>query len=186
MNKKLIIFLDLIATALSVVILLRFVDTDAPVSHSTAPPKNCVADKAAAGPSAVNKDGEAIPSCADLDAVNQSYLKEIRPIFEAKCLMCHGIVKKIPLYSIVPPASWLVQSDMTEAKQHLNMSFDFPFPGKDVDVPQDGLEDLIDVINDNSMPPIYYKAMHWKSGLSQEERQKILAWAKGGLKDLND
>ncbi len=184
--KKKLLLLDLISTAIAIVVILRFVDTDAPISRANPPTRNCVATKAPVGQAATNKDGEPIPSCAELDTINQAYLKEIRPIFEAKCLMCHGNVKKIPLYSKVWPVSWLVRSDVIEAKQHHDMSFDFPFQGKDIDVPQDGLEDLVDVINENSMPPIYYKVMHWKSGLTPEERQKILQWAKAGLKDMND
>jgi len=164
----------------------RFISYELPPPKLNPPPKHCIAKQTPHSLPSTSSDGEPLETCSDLDAINQVYVREIKPIFEAKCLMCHGVVSRMPLYARIPPASWLIRSDIREAKEHSDMSYDFPFVGKEVDVPQDGLEDLVDVLQQNSMPPLQYKLMHWKSGLSREERDSILKWAKASLKRLND
>jgi len=185
MKKKWII-VDLFTTLISLAIVFRFVSVDAPRSDAKAPPRNCLAANSPQSRPSAGANGEPVASCEDLDAIQAAYVKDIRPIFETKCLMCHGNVEKMPLYSKIPPFSWLIRSDIEEAKEHHDMSFDFPFTGKKYDVPQDGLEDLVDVVQENSMPPPIYLAAHWKSRLSREESQKILKWANDSLKALND
>jgi len=184
--KKKWIFIDLLLTMAALGLVFRFVSVDAPRSNAKPPPRKCVSTNSPQSQPSKTADGEPLASCEDLDAIQAIYEKEIRPIFEAKCLMCHGNVDKMPLYSKIPPFSWLVQSDIEEAKEHHDMSFGFPFTGKKYDVPQDGLEDLIDDVQENSMPPPIYLVAHWKSRLTPEESKKILKWANDGLKALND
>lgn len=181
--KKTILTLLLLLAATTLV--LRFIEVEMPPSPPKKPPaKKCLAGEAAQP--GTDAEGEPLATCAELDAINQAYLRDIKPIFAAKCLMCHGVVRRMPLYAKVPPSSWLVRYDIRHAQGHLDMSFDFPFVGKPTDVPQDGLEEVIEVVQENSMPPFIYKIMHWHSGLSAEESKKILDWANAGLKTLND
>ena len=181
--KKLI--LPLLLLAIIATLFLRFIEVDVAAPAKTPPPKNCLE---AADPSgkAVDPNGEPLATCAELEAINQAYQKDVKPIFAAKCLMCHGTVNKMPLYSKVPPISFLVNHDIEEAQEHADMTFDFPFSGKHIKAPQEGLEDLIEVVQENDMPPFIYKTMHWKSGLSPEESKIILEWARAGLKTLHD
>lgn len=181
MKKGILFFLLLLA---AVTLVLRFIEVEVPAPAKTPPPKKCLAGEAAQP--GTDAQGEPLATCAELDAINQAYLRDIKPIFAAKCLMCHGVVAKMPLYAKVPPSSWLVRYDIKEAQEHLDMSFDFPFVGKPTDVPQDGLEEVIEVVQEASMPPFIYKIMHWHSGLTPEESKKILDWANAGLKILND
>lgn len=179
MIKKIFVILLLFGAVTAV---LRFIETD-----FTVPPKNPPAKKCLSGPAPGTDDnGEPLATCTELETINQAYLQDIKPIFAAKCLMCHGVVTRMPLYAKVPPSSFLVKHDIEEAREHLDMSFDFPFVGKPTDVPQDSLEEIIEVVQEGSMPPFIYKIMHWHSGLSVEESKKILDWANAGLKTLND
>jgi hypothetical protein len=90
--------------------------------------------------------------------------------------MCHGTVDKVPLYSIIPPASFLVKDDQEEAKENLDMTFDYPFKGSDDDPEEKVLHHLKRTIEKNEMPPLIYKVMHWKSGLTVDEKKVILEW----------
>ena len=165
---------------------LRFIPIEVDAPRKVPPARICRAAGAAETLPATTSDGEPLADCAELDAINQAYLRDIKPIFAAKCLMCHGAVPKMPLYAKVPPSSWLVSHDIEEAQSHIDMTFDFPFDGHHVDVPQEALEEIIEVVDEASMPPFVYKIMHWHSGLTVEEAKKILAWANAGLKTLND
>lgn len=121
-------------------------------------------------------------SCTTLKNINDQYLQTVKPIFEAKCLMCHGQAERLPLYALVPPASLLLKRDMREAKKHMNMTDDFPFEGHGSAV--DDLEAIQKVVETNSMPPWQYKLMHWRSSPTNRERQAILGWVQESQRKL--
>ncbi len=118
-----------------------------------------------------------------LKGINSSYLKNIKPIFQSKCLDCHGNVESLPWYSNLPGAKQLIRDDISEAKEHMDMSNDFPFSGHGT--PQNDLEALERSINENSMPPLRYKVMHWDSGLESDEKSVIKAWIKKSIHLIN-
>lgn len=169
MKKILIIVLFLLA----VILVLRFVEVDAPQDMDPAPALVC------------RNPGDApnanVPTCEALKAVGAAYEKNVLPIFAAKCLMCHGVVAKIPLYAELPPTSFLVEHDIEEAKEHVDMSFGFPFYGKDAKTPMEALTEVAEVVRENEMPPTIYKIMHWHSSLTTEEKKTILTWANEGM-----
>lgn len=118
-------------------------------------------------------------TCQDLAEIKVNYQSEIQPIFEQKCLMCHGVATRLPLYAKLPPAIWLINHDRKEAKEELNMSWGFPFRGELGERSQTkALEEIAEVVEENSMPPWVYRIMHWKSSLTEEEKAKILNWVK--------
>ena len=43
-------------------------------------------------------------------------------IIERSCQNCHSEKTQWPWYSYVPPASWLVESDVHDARRHMNLS----------------------------------------------------------------
>ena len=171
--KKILIVLVLFAGLLAA---LRFIEVQAPPDNRQAPTPSCREPNAA--PDA------RVPSCEALKTIAAVYEKDILPIFAAKCLMCHGVVAKVPLYAKVPPSSLLVRHDIEEAKEHMDMSFGFPFQGKDAKTPSEALSEIAEVVRDNEMPPAIYKIMHWHSSLSPEEARIILAWTNAGLGSL--
>lgn len=172
MKKLFVVLFLLIAAGL----VLRFIEVQAPPDTRSAPALVC------------RNPGDApnanVPTCDALKAVGAAYEKNILPIFAAKCLMCHGVVPKFPLYAKVPPSSWLVRHDMEEAKEHMDMSFGFPFHGKDAKTPMEALTEIAEVVRENEMPPLVYKIMHWHSSLSDEEKKIILSWTNQGMGQL--
>ncbi len=177
--KKTLFLLLLLASAY--ILVTRFTYYDNPQRAGSPDPYPCTQD--ASTPANVEKDQY---PCSVLEALNQSYKKEIEPIFEAKCLMCHGMPKQLPLYAKLPLSKALVDHDMREAVEDINMTWGFPFrTEKGVD---HGLEEIKEVIEEGSMPPLVYKVMHWKSGLTHEEKTKILSWvgqARAALRGHN-
>lgn len=137
--------------------------------------------------SLVDKDGFTIvtskPKCSDLRKIQDSYLKLVKPIMKEKCLMCHGNVETFPLYAKVPPVSWLVSHDIMEAKELMDMSYDYPFQGHGT--LKDDLVAIQKVVNENEMPPVKYLLMHWQSSLNKNERKILLEWVRESLDILN-
>tara|TARA_R110000868_G_scaffold32343_4_gene117672 strand:- start:6731 stop:7198 length:468 start_codon:yes stop_codon:yes gene_type:complete len=114
------------------------------------------------------------PSEVVLEQINAIYEKEIQPIFQSKCLNCHGQIESLPWYSIIPGVSHLIERDIREAQKAMNMKDGFPFKGHGS--VKDDLTALRRVVDKKSMPPLQYKLLHWKSSLSDNEAVVIKTW----------
>ena len=117
------------------------------------------------------------------ESINSSYMKIVKPIFEAKCLACHSSQTVPPWYSNIPGVKSLIEYDRKEAQEHLEMSQGFPFGGHGD--PLSDLQAIADSVKQNSMPPLRYKLINWFSGLSSKERDLILRWASESHSLLN-
>lgn len=180
MKRKWLLFLLVVAVAL----VLRFLNYTYPRHDLEASEVRCLHK----GTPLVDKDGFQIvnpgPSCEALQIIKQEYLRNLKPIFEQKCLMCHADSsgQTHPLYVVVPPVSWLVAKDLREAKKHMDMTSDFPFQGHGS--PKDDLKAIGKVIENGSMPPLKYKFLHWQSGLTAQEKKTVLEWVQNSLDQL--
>ena len=120
---------------------------------------------------------------ARFEPINESYQKDVKPIFVRSCFNCHSQSPELPWYHVLPVAKGLIEDDMKEAKEHLDFSRGFPFQGHGA--PKEDLEAIADAVRDNSMPPFRYRFMHWHSSLSPDEKAAVLAWVEKSLKILN-
>ena len=119
-----------------------------------------------------------------MSKINSAYLKTVKPVFLKKCFDCHSTKTTYPWYHSLPVVKWLIADDIKEAKKHMDMSSDFPFRGHGN--PLDDLNALAEAIDQNSMPPIRYKALHWNSSLNGQERELIRIWIKESQELLKD
>ena len=123
------------------------------------------------------------PSKETLEKINGNYRANIKKIFEGKCLSCHGVPDSLPWYYSLPGVKQLMDSDMEEAKKHMDMSNDFPFGGHGS--PTDDLSALSKTIKNDDMPPLKYRVMHWDSKLTKAEIQAVDKWIEESQKRLN-
>ncbi|MBX3022759.1 MAG: heme-binding domain-containing protein [Bdellovibrionales bacterium] len=117
-----------------------------------------------------------------LKAINDSYIKDVKPIFQKSCFNCHSSNTTYPWYSSLPLAKQLIKSDLTEAKEHLDMSHDFPFEGHGN--PKEDLEAIGKSVKEGSMPPLRYRVMHPGSALSETDRSTVQTWIFQSLEKL--
>lgn len=118
-----------------------------------------------------------------LTQVNESYVRDVKPIFSKKCMDCHSDQTRFPWYSSIPGAKQLIRRDIKEAKEHMDMSRDFPFAGHGE--PVEDLNAIQETVVNDSMPPFRYKIMHWGSGLTEAEKKTVRDWIEKGLKILS-
>ena len=114
--------------------------------------------------------------------INESYVASVKPVFKKSCFDCHSSSTNYPWYSKVPGAKHLIESDISEAKEHLDMSGDFPFKGHSA--PKGDLEAIRDAVTEKTMPPLRYRIMHWDSALGENERATVLKWVEESLAKL--
>lgn len=126
----------------------------------------------------LNEDQKAI-----LQIINERYFKTVRPIFEAKCFACHATTNEpLPWYSKMPFVKGMIQKDVSEAKEHMDMTKDFPFSGHGTPI-----EDLVTIrtsIEKGEMPPARYWMIHWQSRVTENELSAIREWTQFGEAEL--
>lgn len=115
--------------------------------------------------------------------IDSSYSRSVRPIFQRSCFACHSASVSAPWYAEIPIAKQLITSDMTEAKEHLELSQGFPFGGHGS--PAEDLEAIQKSVQDGTMPTKLYRLMHPSSKLSDEEKKQVIEWANDGLKRIS-
>jgi hypothetical protein len=119
----------------------------------------------------------------ELIKINERYLKSVKPIFQKSCFDCHSSNTRYPWYSNLSGVKQLIQTDIREAKDHLDMSQDFPFSGHAS--PLADLKAIDKAIRNSDMPPFRYRLMHPGSRLSEQDRNAVSEWVKTSLEVLN-
>lgn len=90
------------------------------------------------------------------------------------CLDCHSNETVWPWYSYVAPASWLVNHDVMEGREHLNFS-EWTAESRDVN-------EIIGVIEDGEMPPAIYLPLNPSARLTDAEKQQLITGLKNSLR----
>ncbi|RZA21842.1 MAG: hypothetical protein EOP10_16165, partial [Proteobacteria bacterium] len=65
-----------------------------------------------------------------MQTMHDDYVAKIEPIFRRKCFDCHSDRTKYPWYSKIPGVRQWIDSDIREAREHIDMSGGFPFTSK--------------------------------------------------------
>lgn len=118
-----------------------------------------------------------------LAVVRAAYVKNVEPMFQAKCAHCHVADPDYPWYVVIPGLGSVMRHHNEEGREDLDFTDGFPFKGKGGLAKQlDEIEE--EVLFEREMPPLYYKITHPTSGLSDAEESKLKAWlalARGEL-----
>ena len=106
--------------------------------------------------------------------IQRSYQAKIQPIFEKKCLQCHGGNPMLPWYYSLPGVRQLMDRDLQESKEHLDFSKGYPFishasPTEDMDAIRESVEK-------GTMPPFLYRLAHPWHRLTQKEVRTVVDW----------
>ncbi len=117
----------------------------------------------------------------------QQYPKEnpaadaIRPILEKKCLSCHSPAGRAPYYAIVPPAKQLIARDMKTGTLLFNLE-KFMNPPAGEPFHEAELAHLEQSVEDGSMPPPQFLALHWDCRLSAQDKDALRRFIKESRK----
>ena len=106
---------------------------------------------------------------------------ELREVVRHKCGNCHSEAVDWPFYAHVAPVSWLLERDVTEAREHMNLS---RWSTYSTEVKSDLLTRLAAEVRSAEMPPARYTALHRDSKLLPQERESLYEWARAERKRL--
>ena len=116
--------------------------------------------------------------------INMNYKKKVEPIFMSKCFDCHSSQTRYPWYYQVPGVIYLINSDIKEARAHIDMDQGFPF--RSHSTPLMDLSEIENSILDKSMPPLKYRILHTDAAITITEATIITDWTKSSKKILKD
>ncbi|MGA3185848.1 MAG: heme-binding domain-containing protein [Bryobacteraceae bacterium] len=99
---------------------------------------------------------------------------QVLALLEKSCQNCHSENTEWPFYSYIAPMSWLVESDVAQARNHMNLSH---WDEYSVEQKQEILGRIGAVARSGEMPPARYTAIHTNAKLSPAERDQLYAWS---------
>jgi len=122
-------------------------------------------------------DAELAQFSASLDsvyAVIGAAYRTIEPSMRASCYDCHSSQTVFPWYHAIPGIKQMIESDIAEARQHLDLDQGFPVAGHASQLEQ--LQAIRKEIAEAEMPPFSYRMIHWDTKIEGEQQLKIFSW----------
>jgi hypothetical protein len=90
---------------------------------------------------------------------------QTRELAQRACFDCHSNETVWPWYSNIAPVSWLIYHDVSDGRQHLNLS-----EGGG----QSSANEIRRVLQSGEMPPANYLLLHPEARLTDQERQALI------------
>lgn len=112
----------------------------------------------------------------EIKVIREGYKNRIEPIFQKSCMDCHSAQTRYPWYHKIPGIKQMLDSDIREAKHHLDFSDGYPF--KSHATPIEDLDAIAESVQKGTMPPFSYRIMHRSDAMTDEEKKAVLEWAE--------
>lgn len=108
---------------------------------------------------------------------------EVRTILVEKCVDCHSMHTRAPLYGRFAPVSWLLERDVVKARKAMNLSL---WDSYSADQKQTLAAKIVHETKQNEMPPAQYRLIHWNARVSDADVKVFDQWAHGFDRAQND
>lgn len=100
----------------------------------------------------------------------------INVLYEKGCDYCHTTKAAMPFYAKWPIAQQLMEHDVERGYIHYTLNPVMNSLAKGIAPPEADLAKIERAIQDGTMPPMRYIALHWSGNMSQQERAILLNW----------
>jgi hypothetical protein len=101
--------------------------------------------------------------------------QDVHDLLIKKCYDCHSNTTKYPWYVNIQPVGLWLAHHVDEGKGELNFS---EFAAYDKKKADHKLEELLEVVEDESMPLSSYTALHPETKITAEDKTLISTWLK--------
>jgi heme-binding protein len=99
----------------------------------------------------------------------------VAEVMRRACHDCHSQATVWPWYGYVAPVSWLLAYDVTEARDHMDLSTWSALPARKR---AKRLDHIAEEVEDREMPPAIYRLMHPEARLDDASRAMLVEWAR--------
>jgi Haem-binding domain len=100
---------------------------------------------------------------------------KVLAILERSCQDCHSEITHYPWYSFIAPVSWLIRSDVTRGREHLNLS---RWREYSIQRKERSLSEIANQVKDRDMPLPQYTLIHRDARLSDADVDAIFQWTQ--------
>jgi hypothetical protein len=100
--------------------------------------------------------------------------EDVKLILKETCYDCHSDVTRYPWYNNITPVNYWLASHVKDGKKHFNMS---NWEGNSVKRKDHKFEELIEMVEDKSMPLKSYTLTHADAKLSNDQIKSVVDWA---------
>ena len=100
---------------------------------------------------------------------------EVKEILSNACMDCHSNNTNYLWYHNMAPISFMINNHIKKGKEELNLSHWGTLDALDK---MGKLDEISEVVIDESMPLKAYSLMHKKAQLNADERAEIVAWSE--------
>lgn len=104
-----------------------------------------------------------------------SISNDVHQLFKIACYDCHSNHSNYPWYNHITPVNWLVYKDIRGGKYQMNFSQLSTMSEQDYN---HTLQEIIEEISEGKMPMNIYTITHRDAILSNNQKQRIINWAK--------
>lgn len=98
---------------------------------------------------------------------------DVRDMVVGACYDCHSYVTQYPWYAGVTPVNFIMQDHIEEGREVLNFSLWGKYAGTEA------AGECGETIQEDEMPPGYYRFMHAHGKLTPDQRQRLISWFGG-------
>lgn len=99
--------------------------------------------------------------------------EEVKVLLKNACYDCHSHLTVYPWYTNVAPFSWIIGKHINEGRKHLNFS---TWGDYKKDKQRHKIEECVEEVKEGHMPIPNYTWMHPEAKMSEEDREKMVAW----------
>ncbi|SAL82205.1 di-heme cytochrome c peroxidase [Caballeronia arvi] len=92
------------------------------------------------------------------------------------CYYCHSTKTELPAYAKLPGIAQLSQHDVERGLRHFRIDALYRSLEQGTTVPQADIAKIESVVQNGTMPPAAFRAVHWSTGLTEEDQAMLLAW----------
>lgn len=107
---------------------------------------------------------------------------DVKPILEKACLDCHSNNTRYPWYSKIQPVAWWLAHHVKEGKGNLNVDEYLTYTPKKQD---HMMEEVVEMLEKDEMPLKSYRWTHTDARLTEQEKSKLIEWAKSVRKEVS-
>lgn len=111
--------------------------------------------------------------------------KAVYALNEAGCVMCHSKDAKPPFYGYIPLVGSLIKNDMALGLRNFDIAPTMNAIEQGLPANESALAKIEYVVDENTMPPLRFKLVHWFSNINSQERAAIADWISIERKQLN-
>ena len=106
---------------------------------------------------------------------------EVSQVLSKACYDCHSNTTRYPWYAEIQPSAWILANHIKDGKSELNFDEFSQYTSKKQ---HHKMEEVKEMMEKSEMPLASYELLHKTARLTEQEKQILIGWAAGLMKEI--